>query len=549
MSDESQRWMHAMHIDAFFEYCMGNSHDYYTQLPPPGPFVGEIRDGVALEEDLALRALVPQWKPKRGRKRAEERELDETKATKRPQLDTSVGALHQNGFQDHPVVFPQSAIPFSAYPDADGHDPWMTSSSAFPATTASKQPGHESRWRHPGRDTSPANYPQSAIVSRENRPADAIISAEPRSAVTPVSSEKTRSRRRHGPAVSSAWPTSNGSTSGKARGRPPNRPTSGSFSTFLMSTGRDSPQTQPNSATQGPTPTAAQNPSNSVSSPYNQSPTPANTGRPSKLQLQVPPHVGAPVRLATPPTLLVNGVNDTTLGHTGESQESNREDSISATQPGVAGADPRISVDDLVRTLSGELLKARLTGRPNPLSSEEVQAVASAMVVKLSTIYSQLPHGLPPSIMAFQIGVGHHFGLPTPNGVVINIHVDPHVSDTGTGRGAGYAGQPSVSQYTITIEYKAGCHFSVQITLEDYNPSTRGAETAEQKIQDVEIPQGCGVIHAATDLDLDGDDLDGHVSEATWKQRYLKLRSHMQKKDRALLQYKRKIVDSVMADI
>jgi hypothetical protein len=53
---------------------------------------------------------------------------------------------------------------------------------------------------------------------------------------------------------------------------------------------------------------------------------------------------------------------------------------------------------------------------------------------------------------------------------------------------------------------------------------------------------------ANPDLDED-DDLNYPVSEATWKQRYSKLRAQMQKKDRALSSYKRKIVESVMADI
>lgn len=537
-----------MHIDAFFEYCMGNPHDYYMQLPQPGPFVGEPRDGVALEEDLALRALVPQWKPKRGRKRAEERDTEEDKAAKRPQLDTSVGALHQSGLQDHSVTFPQSAIPFSAYPDADGNDPWMTASSAFPAASAPGQ-AQDLRWRLPGRDTSPANYPQSAIVSRGNHPSDTLMSAEPRSAVTPVSGEKSRSRRRHGPAVSSAWPTGNGSASGKARGRPPNKSTSGSFSTFSLNTTRDSPQTQTPSATQTSPLNTAQNPPNNTPYSY-QSPTPTNNGRPSKLQLQVPQHVGAPVRLATPPTLLVNGVNDTSVGHTGGSQGPSRGGLIGAAdQPGVSESDPRISVNDLVRTLSSELLRARQTGRPTPLGSEEAHAVASAMVVQLSSIYSQLPHGLPPSFMAFQIGVGHHFGLPTPNGTAIHINVDHRVSDASTGRDRGYTDQISGTQYTVTIEYKATCQFSVQVTLGNSNPSTRGVETGEQSLQNVEANKGTAASHDAPDLDLDEDDLDDHVPEATWKQRYLKLRAHTQKKERALLQYKRKIMDSVMADI
>ena len=73
-----QRWMHAMHVDAFFEYLLHKSHIYWTQVPsihdPPSEFG---RDGVAPEEDLALRALLPETRPKRGRRKADDKDDSE----------------------------------------------------------------------------------------------------------------------------------------------------------------------------------------------------------------------------------------------------------------------------------------------------------------------------------------------------------------------------------------------------------------------------------------------------------------------------------------
>jgi hypothetical protein len=63
-----------------------------TQLPPSGPFVSESRDGVLLEEDLALRALVPQWTLLYG-------------ANRRIQL----GPLDRSVFLDVPILNPFSS--------------------------------------------------------------------------------------------------------------------------------------------------------------------------------------------------------------------------------------------------------------------------------------------------------------------------------------------------------------------------------------------------------------------------------------------------------
>lgn len=541
--------MRAMHVDAFFEYCLGHPHTYYTQLPPSGPFVSESRDGVPLEEDLALRALVPQWKPKRGRKRADERDLDEEKAAKRPQLDTSVGALHPGGFQDHSITFPQSAIPFSAFPDAEGHDPWMTASSSFPPPGGDQQ-GQDLRWSLPERDTSPANYPQSAIIPRGNQPSDVYMSVEPRSAVTPSSGEKSRSRRRHGPAVSSAWPNSNGSSTGKGRGRPPSKSsTSGSFSTFQVKPSREFSQNPQSSAVQSSPLVTAQNTSYAVTTAYNQSPTPVSNGRPNKLQLQVPQHVGAPVRLATPPTLLVNGVNGAVIPQGERSQEPRQEGTPSAeVEQSLVGADPNKSANDMVRSLSGELLQARITGRTIPLSAEEARALATTMVINVSSIYSQLPLGPPSLLLAFHLGVGHHFGLKAPNPVVISVNIDSAASSNIVGGTSGSEGSTRETLYSVSIEYKPSCQFTIQVTLDNPNTSTKAVGTSNPALSTTRA------LHDARDDDtaafeLEEDDLDHPVSEATWKQRYMKLRAQMQKKERALSQYKRKIVESVMADI
>ncbi|KAJ5178763.1 hypothetical protein N7492_001973 [Penicillium capsulatum] len=551
-----KRWMHAMHVDAFFEYCLGHPHAYYTQLPPNGPFISESRDGVPLEEDLALRALVPQWKPKRGRKRADEREIEEEKAAKRPSLDTSVGGLQPGGFQPHSVTFPQSAIPFSAFPE---DEPWITASSSFAAPGVSDPQGQDLRWRLPEREGSPAGYPQSAIIPRGTQPSDALISDEPRSAVTPSTGEKNRARRKHGPAVSSAWPSSNGSSTGKSRGRPPNKPsTSGSFSSFQVNQNRESPQVPAYPVPQSsPLPGGHNGPPPIPNSDYTPSPTPTQHTRPGKLQLQVPQHMGAPVRLATPPTLLVNGVNGAVAPGPPNSQQRPPGPSIapntvnSSNNQSVPTATPRISIDDIVRVLSHELIRARLNGRPTPLTPDEATALASGMVMNLTTMYSQLPSDLSLFILALNLGVGSHFGLAPPNAASVTVNAEP--SNTVIPGRASVSQDPLAgTRYNVIFEYRPSGHFSIQITLGHPPPGLPPVGSSHHP-NTSNVPQHNAPGDNDPDLlDAEADDDEDDappVSDATWKHRYLRLRAQMQKKDRALAQYKRNIVDSVMADI
>jgi hypothetical protein len=53
----------------------------------------------------------------------------------------------------------------------------------------------------------------------------------------------------------------------------------------------------------------------------------------------------------------------------------------------------------------------------------------------------------------------------------------------------------------------------------------------------------------AFDSDLDEEFFDGTMSQVTWKQRYLQLRKQMRKKELAFQEYRRTILNSVMADI
>lgn len=333
-----------MHVDAFFEYCLSKPHAYYMEIPAQhGPFPEEGRDGVLMEEDLALRALLPEWRPKRGRRKAEERERDgqtPVSTAKRPQLDTSI-----NDFDEfdghHSALFPQSATPWSAHPNATGiHDSWGPFSAITPGAIASAETntlhsntahpsGQQFRWRINAREVTPSTpYPQSAIPLSHDRAARAPFD-EPQSAITP-SGSKFRVRRRHGPAVSSAWSSGGNVAGGKLRGRPPSNRSvqDGPYSTFPANPNtKDGPTMSLGTSTPASTPIAGKSESprfgnhSPRQSPKNNLPHQPLQARPSRLQLQVPQHAGGPVRLATPPTLLVNGE----YGHS-SSVSSNRQE-------------------------------------------------------------------------------------------------------------------------------------------------------------------------------------------------------------------------------
>jgi hypothetical protein len=304
---------------------------YSTELPPAVESISDIiRDGVTPEEDLALRALLPEWRPKRGRRKLEGADIDQGTPLKRTQRGLSLNAEDVPASHGLFTSQPQSAFPWSEQSARD--NAWVTAHRAIIPKTGQAMtpqqpfPGQQSFWMDVPDATPSTPYPQSAITPRNSQStyehSDTPQSAHPGSA---------RPRKRHGPTVSAAWSIGGSGASVKLpRGRPPNNRsvTAGPFSTFPVnpqirpsatkSTGTPSQTPHPDQRTPTPIGDGIRHAQPPASQPLTNHPppsTPLTAGpvqtpvrKPSKLSLQVPQHAGGPVRLATPPPkVLVNG--------------------------------------------------------------------------------------------------------------------------------------------------------------------------------------------------------------------------------------------------
>ncbi|KAI0900262.1 ARS binding protein 2-domain-containing protein [Annulohypoxylon nitens] len=306
-----KRWMHSMHINAFFDYLMDNPHPYWTQIPTdPNPVCEDGRDGVAAEDDMALRALLPHIRPRRGRKRPEEDALSKS-PSQRPRLESP-------GFGGEPrTARPDSLDPWTAHPD--GRNSFMFSS-VDPRSSVLPEANSAFPWSSDVSREPMSAYPQSAMTP-STRGTFWGDTTEPRSAISPKT--KALGRRHGAKVVSSAWRSGGVSTSGRPRGRPPtNRPTDSPLSAipderrefqgspFEQNTPQSSiaptpmlpPESIPKSA--GPTSAPTSAPITTPTSAPSNRPT-----RPGRLSLQVPERASGPVRLATPPppVVMVNG--------------------------------------------------------------------------------------------------------------------------------------------------------------------------------------------------------------------------------------------------
>lgn len=399
-----KRWMRAMHVDAFFEYLLGKGHAYFLEVPhPSNPYPAGGRDGVLAEEDTAIRALDPSFKPKRGRRRNSEAEQDAAVDEKPKQsAGRLLGAFAADGQPQS--AYPRSAIPMSAHPDGHQHDPWTAASAmsqqqfapwsstphASQSAVTSSVPQHM-RWQHhAGSSLTPATpHPMTALPgSSTSSHIDAAFADEPRSAITP----SAKRRRRHGPAVSSAWPSQN-TPGAKPRGRPPASRTSqdGPYSTFPSNPGAGTPPTPPDATTVA----------HEATPPDMPPPQSATSNRPSRLSLslQVPQHTGGPVRLATPPppTVVVNGDanhpedDDRSMSQTPNpvpQPNSLHNQESPNTQPSVQASEytsiPGLSFEMLKRALTTNLLRAEIIGRNRRLTSAEAKRLADAVLERLS---------------------------------------------------------------------------------------------------------------------------------------------------------------------
>lgn len=418
-----KRWMRAMHIDAFFEFLLGKQHNYFTDIPhPTDPYPSTGRDGVMAEEDLAIRALNPSFRPKRGRRRNSDTERDEENdsepANKQPRLVDSGTPFS---------AAPMSSIPLSAHPDSY-NDPWAVASAVTPQSFApwSARPGgppsaisaSNLRWQLGQSGTPSTPHPISAIPTSMSAHIDAAFDGEPKSAVTPSS----RRRRKHGPAVSSAW-SSNNTPGSKPRGRPPaNRNVQdGPYGTFPVEPSNEKSKGQSATPSEGVAGNAFRD--NSTPPQVSQAAShPPGEGRPGRLSLQVPPHTGAPVRLATPPTLLVNGETNETGSKSDSDDPSRAMAAVSGTpQTSVASTIPSdngfsgFSFEALKRVVTSDLLRADIIGRKHRLKGDEAKRLADAVLERIGVAASNSDSprdSLARITAASWLGLGSQFNVP-----------------------------------------------------------------------------------------------------------------------------------------
>ncbi|KAK5690686.1 hypothetical protein LTR17_025880 [Elasticomyces elasticus] len=389
-----KRWMHAMHIDAFFEYLLGKTHSYFTNVPPESdPYPTEGRDGVLAEEDLAIRALEPSFRPKRGRRRNSETVLDEEGDSASVSKKTKPDSEDRGGLV-------RSAYLMSAHPQSFS-DPWAVASAVTPQTFApwasrptetqtavtTTAPSHLRQQLHEGSGYVGTPHPMTAQPTSMMAHIDAQFESELKSIATPA-----RKRRKHGPAVSSAWPSAN-APGAKPRGRPPasRNAQEGPFSTFSAVPAN----TKSKSGTPDPTQaiqTAAQTAQVRPQPLTRQS---EASGRPGRLSLQVPQHTGGPVRLATPPPMvLLNGEANDSEGqsstYTPSIEQSTQSLSDRAPKQRVVGnmqfterEAPGFAYEVLKRVLTNDLLRATLEGRQQRLGGDEAKRLADAVLQRM----------------------------------------------------------------------------------------------------------------------------------------------------------------------
>nr|OQO32423.1 hypothetical protein B0A51_00211 [Rachicladosporium sp. CCFEE 5018] len=388
-----KRWMRAMHIDAFFEYLLGKQHAYFLEIPHPDhPYPAGGRDQVPTEEDLAVRALDPSFRPKRGRRRNSDVERDEENEARAKQARASG--------MDPASAYPRSAMPMSAHPGAQQHDPWTAVSShpqpfhhwpsaqlASSHSAITPSVAQHLRWQAPNSAITPATpHPMTAHPGGTHL--DPAFANEPQSAITPSTAKR---KRKHGPAVSSAWPSST-PTGGRPRGRPPaSRPLATEPSPFSAF-----PASRLGASSMSPSADAiAATPEDvDMPPPPLQQPQSAGGSRGHRLSLQVPQHTGGPVRLATPPppVVTVNGGEVAASESEGRGVSFTPESMASLPAPtammsytGQSSDALPFTRETLHRVLTTDLLRAQLTGRANRLTSTEAKALAEVILSRLLT--------------------------------------------------------------------------------------------------------------------------------------------------------------------
>jgi len=229
-----------MHVDAFFEYLRNRSHVYWAQIPSVNDPISEYgRDGVPAEDDLALRALLPETRPKRGRKRAEGKEqgqdLESNGTSRKRRLHSP--KITESRKQPWPPVEEEMDAAESRELLEARLEAWAASAENIPFdATMAHRASVSNRPNEPGAyPECRVTYPEYKHSAMSSSTADTFQSTYAEKSHINNSESTARSRRKNGAAVSSAWRSNSGiGEGGKLRGRPPgNRmATDGPYSTL-----------------------------------------------------------------------------------------------------------------------------------------------------------------------------------------------------------------------------------------------------------------------------------------------------------------------------
>lgn len=479
-----------MHIDAFFSYCFGRNHDYHTRIPPSGDPNGTVRDGIAAEDDLVLKALYPESRARRGRKPIPEQTTENDQPGKRARID-STGKFSPRSSVGQSNGRSGSPLPVNQVPPQDGRESVSRQQTGPPnhfLTFRFDQPSH-----HP-------QYPQSAVTP-SYRDSNHYALHEPRSAIIPPSRIHAETGSQRSPHL------------------PPWAPSNAAQPTLHRSS---------NSGTDAEMAinTPMQPPAGDRADPAAPKPT---------LTLQVPQNPSGPAPFSAP-TVLINGKDREKPPASGvdltKFRQSYAENSVHA------GA----SIELVAQAVRDQLL-CNVSDSPSTFSPDDVTAIANSLIKHLET---QCQTRLNPEVFALYcalfLGVGPNVGVGGPSPFTsFEISRDAPTDP---------ARSIPAAHYTVTYRFSIAQNAATQATNGGYSASDRLHNSTREGGLSSEGYSREKTGSRNPDDDFDEDDpLDKPGSSGPdWKQRYLDLRRQVRKRDEALQQYKKRVLEAVISD-
>ncbi|KAF2221480.1 ARS binding protein 2-domain-containing protein [Elsinoe ampelina] len=370
-----KKWMKGSHIDAFFQYLIGKPHEYYQEIPPlSDPHPAEGRDGIQPSEDLALRALDPRLRPKRGRKRLESN-MDDLPPAQRHTFATLPDSQRAN-FSTPISAVPRSAFPHSAMTDRMP-DPWSSISTQFPSALGMSATEPRSAFSAFAADPRMDSMPTPVIANRLNKWNATTGSTSSHSAAgTPMTPSSNLLAPTHSPNMSRNMPSPSQARRAQPQAnRPPQSPATSSAAAAAtraasgLGLALDTTYVPPQA-------NMLDQPSSAVSAASTSS-----RRERQRLQLQVPKHTGPPIRLMTPPAPGQPGQNQEVAHESVESQDQGHVQSLLSgpiSQDRVEAA-----YEKLKRTLAGDLLKSEVYGRETRLVGKDARRLATAALERM----------------------------------------------------------------------------------------------------------------------------------------------------------------------